>query len=403
MLHEGVPIAGSSAGAICCATIAAGISCEEALKSCKRLCDDCRLNGTSGRLKQPLITLLEELLPEDVHLTINNRKEKIHLAFTSISPYPRAEIVSEFTSKIDLIEVVCASCCVPYYFTNGPTSLCRGRKTMDGYMSFPHRLGCPKTPAEQTVCVLPFPKSKIFFIPYKSSSKSGGCISPHQTKNFHSLTKLFEMASSPPTSEEIDDLYSQGFVSCSKWLYEEMNKPETPSSPMSFKKLIRYLQPRTKTPLGRLPSACKEGGEEEWNEVSEKEKMNCQSNIRSGPLGRCIPHMGDTSEYVPTVTSLYVTDKNDSPKNITNDTLDDDFPLSDILDSDEIIDRYVDECQKWIKGGKHGHVPYYCVDGNRQSKKIGKQADDNCSDSKKTDDNCSDSKTTKLSRRNTSK
>lgn len=43
-------MAGSSAGAIVCATIASGSSMEEALQATKELAKDCRLKGTAFRL-----------------------------------------------------------------------------------------------------------------------------------------------------------------------------------------------------------------------------------------------------------------------------------------------------------------------------------------------------------------
>uniref|UniRef100_A0A2P2MT77 Patatin n=1 Tax=Rhizophora mucronata TaxID=61149 RepID=A0A2P2MT77_RHIMU len=72
-IKEMTPLAGSSAGAIVCAVIASGASMEEALKATKILADNCRLKGTAFRLGAVLRDVLENFLPDNIHIRSNGR------------------------------------------------------------------------------------------------------------------------------------------------------------------------------------------------------------------------------------------------------------------------------------------------------------------------------------------
>lgn len=125
--------------------------------------------STSRRNNEDLKTLLhrvlDEVLPKDAHLRLNNRPGPVTVGVTQLALSPlfiRPQAIQTFTSREDLVECLLASCCVPFWFTPGPFVSCRGTPAIDGYFSVPrHRFGCPYVPSQRTVLVSPFPASAI--------------------------------------------------------------------------------------------------------------------------------------------------------------------------------------------------------------------------------------------------
>ncbi|XP_019173620.1 PREDICTED: uncharacterized protein LOC109169221 isoform X2 [Ipomoea nil] len=109
-IKDTTPLAGSSAGAIVCATIASGSSMQEALQANKKLAKDCRLRGTAFRLGAVLRDTLIETLPDDIHIRCNGR---VRIAVTEILWRPRGLLVDQFDSKEDLINAVITSSFIP--------------------------------------------------------------------------------------------------------------------------------------------------------------------------------------------------------------------------------------------------------------------------------------------------
>ncbi|KAI5448537.1 hypothetical protein KIW84_015812 [Lathyrus oleraceus] len=109
-IKETTPLAGSSAGAIVCAVIASGASMEEALRATKVLAEDCRSRGTAFRLGAVLRDILQEFLPDDIHIRSNGR---IRVAVTQLLWRPRGLLVDQFDSKEDLINAVFTSSFIP--------------------------------------------------------------------------------------------------------------------------------------------------------------------------------------------------------------------------------------------------------------------------------------------------
>ena len=151
--------------------------------ACLALADDCRTGGTIGRLGHVLRDFLEENLPRDAH---ELARGKVHVAVTPLaaaevaavaptrqarissekllsslaeqtasaatgrsppssppaspaSPFknpfalsPRALLVSDFTSREDLIEALLSSCHIPFWMTGKPTTRFRGGRAVDG-------------------------------------------------------------------------------------------------------------------------------------------------------------------------------------------------------------------------------------------------------------------------------
>ncbi|KAJ0010878.1 hypothetical protein Pint_32946 [Pistacia integerrima] len=126
---ETTPLAGSSAGAIVCATIASGASMQEALNATKILAEDCRARGTAFRLGAVLRDVLNNFLPDDAHTR------------------PRGLLVDQFDSKEDLINVVFTSSFIPGYLAPSPATMFRNRVCIDGGLT----LFMPPTSATKTV------------------------------------------------------------------------------------------------------------------------------------------------------------------------------------------------------------------------------------------------------------
>jgi hypothetical protein len=87
-LQEKTPLAGSSAGAIVSAALGAGVTPLEALQMTKDLADDCRKNGTAGRLGvsgshlKPVVFSLKA--------SVSTLRVFQALTFICISPYQAA-------------------------------------------------------------------------------------------------------------------------------------------------------------------------------------------------------------------------------------------------------------------------------------------------------------------------
>lgn len=175
------PLAGASAGSLIAACVGTGLGREEVEAACLALADDCRTGGTFGRLGHVLRDFLEENLPRDAHELARGR---VHVAVTPLaaaevaavaptrqarvssekllhslaeqaasaatngrapppaspsSPFknpfalsPRALLVSDFTSREDLIEALLSSCHIPFWMTGKPTTRFRGGRAVDG-------------------------------------------------------------------------------------------------------------------------------------------------------------------------------------------------------------------------------------------------------------------------------
>jgi hypothetical protein len=65
---------------------------------------------------------LQEMLPDDAHTRI---------AYTVVNPLPVGTVVTEFTSKDDIIECLLGSCYVPFWFNGSATTRVRGEVVVD--------------------------------------------------------------------------------------------------------------------------------------------------------------------------------------------------------------------------------------------------------------------------------
>lgn len=67
MPADSTPLAGASAGSLITACHHSGLSVDEVTNACLLLADDCRRQGTRGRLGTVLSKFLHSVLPENAH------------------------------------------------------------------------------------------------------------------------------------------------------------------------------------------------------------------------------------------------------------------------------------------------------------------------------------------------
>ncbi|KAK6121030.1 hypothetical protein DH2020_045220 [Rehmannia glutinosa] len=205
-IKDSTPLAGSSAGAIVCAVIASGASMEDALKATKILAEDCRLRGTAFRLGAVLRDVLNEFLPDDVHIRSNGR---VRVAVTEILWRPRGLLVDQFDSKEDLINAVFTSSFIPGYLAPRPATMFRNRLCIDGGLT----LFMPPTSAAQTVRVCAFPVGRLGW--------QGIGISPDcNPENRASTRELFNWALEPAADATLDELFALGYLDAAVWAEE---------------------------------------------------------------------------------------------------------------------------------------------------------------------------------------
>lgn len=202
-IKDDTPLAGSSAGAIVCAVIASGSTMEEALVATKVLAEDCRLRGTAFRLGAVLREVLENFLPDDVHIRSNGR---VRVAVTQILWKPIGLLVDQFDSKEDLINAVVTSSFIPGYLAPRPATMFRNRLCIDGGLT----LFMPPTSASKTVRVCAFPTSRL--------GLQGIGISPDcNPKNRASPRQLFNWALEPAEDSILDKLFELGYLDAAVW------------------------------------------------------------------------------------------------------------------------------------------------------------------------------------------
>ncbi|CAK8530227.1 unnamed protein product [Lathyrus sativus] len=219
-IKETTPLAGSSAGAIVCAVIASGASMEEALSATKVLAEDCRSRGTAFRLGAVLRDILQEFLPDDIHIRSNGR---IRVAVTQLLWRPRGLLVDQFDSKEDLINAVFTSSFIPGYLAPKLATMFRNRLCIDGGLT----LFMPPTSAAQTVRVCAFPAGLI--------GLEGIGISPDcNPENASSPRQLFNWALEPAEDVMLDRLFELGYLDAAVWAKENpveiIVQDDTPAS-----------------------------------------------------------------------------------------------------------------------------------------------------------------------------
>ena len=157
LLQPSTPIGGSSAGAIVAAAVACGASEDQVLHGLNALLADYKAGSS---LNQALRRQLEAIMPEDAHEVA--QRHGLTVGYLEVLPRPGRRLVSEWMSKQDLIDTVCASCNWPLFFSRWPLVWCRGGLCLDGFFSVDRaRFGCPPLECERQVAISALPRVSI--------------------------------------------------------------------------------------------------------------------------------------------------------------------------------------------------------------------------------------------------
>jgi hypothetical protein len=203
-------LAGSSGGALAAATTALNIDPYESVASCCRIASRCRDAGTFRTLGVTLREELQDMLPDDAAAVLDRRPGSTQIAFLELLPeFATPRLVTSFSSKQDLQEVLMASCGIPFYLTGSPAQPVRGAWGVDGFLAVPRsRFGCPETGASDLeIVVMPFDPQAVGFSPNSVTSgyltgRRSVVISPALlgARWPFSLPQLFQLALGPPLS-----------------------------------------------------------------------------------------------------------------------------------------------------------------------------------------------------------
>ncbi|KAH0487166.1 MAG: hypothetical protein KVP17_003608 [Porospora cf. gigantea B] len=240
VLTDEVPIAGASAGALC--TVLAGCGLELASVGMYAIYEverNIEKLGAAGRLIDVLRNQFMDIIEDEHIAAYNDRPAPATVSYTSILPYPRGRFVSRFKNEEDLLDCLCASCNIPFYFASWPTVRCRGRAAVDGYFAVPRKyFGCPPTGAAKDIFVLPFPATRV-----KLKHAVGDAISPDLSKCDQSLTqqevddfRAYLSRKPCPTHEQLKELLQRPH-------HESAHCEDGDQFPGSSSRIMNYLAP----------------------------------------------------------------------------------------------------------------------------------------------------------------
>lgn len=157
LIKQSSPVGGSSAGSIVAAALACGVPERDVLAALQELLVEVRAGvGLNPALRKQL----DLLLTED---SVQRAQEHgLVMCYVEVLPLPRRRIVTEWSSKQDLIDCICASCNWPLFFSRWPLVWCRGALCADGFFAVSRsRFGCPPLPAERVVAITALPKVEL--------------------------------------------------------------------------------------------------------------------------------------------------------------------------------------------------------------------------------------------------
>ena len=156
-------LAGSSGGALAAAMTAVQLDADLSLSGCVTVAKECAARGTRGTLRTALEQVLRDSVPAHAAALLNSRETPCTVAYAEVSPRFRSRFVDSFESKEDLIEVLGASCNIPFYFNGNRLAVpVRGALAIDGFfaMNF-SRVGAPSTSCLTELVVCPFRPSLV--------------------------------------------------------------------------------------------------------------------------------------------------------------------------------------------------------------------------------------------------
>lgn len=230
VLTPETPIAGSSAGAIACASHASRVPSTNVLEATIAISDRCeQMGGARGNLLPLLKEKLDELLTDERFEDAQSRPGVTGIAYRELFPRSRNILQTEFATRRELVSSVCHSSMFPFFTANFPflldTSQGFPRLVVDGYFTVPReRFGCPdfimaNIDVDRTVTVTCFPKEKIGL----DDSLHEDCICP-QTEGDSQLGRLFRIATQPTSRNELTSVYEEGWRDAERWIAEEQKR-----------------------------------------------------------------------------------------------------------------------------------------------------------------------------------
>jgi hypothetical protein len=247
-------LAGSSGGALAAVTSALLCHIEKnsmplnPLEASVYVAQQCRDFGGRGTLRTALDTVLEKLLPEDVHNLLNDRHAPVQISFTTLGKsttdqtnFITPHFITKFQNKQDVIDCLRASCNIPFYFNGNNVFVpVRGMKAIDGFFSVDfRRFGCPNTFAtHRELIICPYKQSLVNIKPDISRPLDSQCeydiISPSLLDEKYwpfSFKQVLQMSFTAPESrinpeQPISDeelcniyqiIYEAGYESARRW------------------------------------------------------------------------------------------------------------------------------------------------------------------------------------------
>jgi hypothetical protein len=275
-LHDQVPVAGSSAGAIATMSVGCGIEPERVLEATIAISDTClELGGARGRLLPLLNQQMELLVDEQAFAQLQARPAPIGLAYTQVFPKRRSYLQTRFENRDDLFRATSFSCMFPFFSTNYPCILDYSesqsnkqeglfnsipRVMVDGFFSVPRdRFGCPDFDlllerggggdererleqvllpdadivVDRTVAICCFPQSVMGITAFETHD----CISPEiedvdlldaassmsgaTAQEENEMARLFRLATQSSSRKELTQVYEDGRRDAEKWCRQE--------------------------------------------------------------------------------------------------------------------------------------------------------------------------------------
>lgn len=227
LLTQKTPLGGSSAGSIVATALACGIAEETVLAGLAQLVEHVR---GGMRLNKALRSVLRELCPEDAHEVA--AEHGLTVCYLSIFPWPSAQLVTEWESKEDLIDTVCASCNWPLFFSRWPFVWCRGNLALDGFLALPRRrFGCPPlqpSPA-RTIALTCLPKVSLEEFAERDTIQpgAGSYDLPYEASSW------FEWALKPADDQTLEEMAALGRAHAAQWVEREAAEARSSVSEVS--------------------------------------------------------------------------------------------------------------------------------------------------------------------------
>ncbi|KAJ1454511.1 hypothetical protein M885DRAFT_521793 [Pelagophyceae sp. CCMP2097] len=167
LLSDATPLQGASGGALAACVAAANLPVADALEASIEIAERCNAKGGGfWNLGPVLRAVLDgsvgcDIIGAETHRVLTDRASPANVSYTAIgaSPFLNKRTAAHFSSRQDLVDVLCASCHIPLYSGLNPVVSVRGELALDGFYSGPaSNLGMQPTSAVRTVRISPFRK-----------------------------------------------------------------------------------------------------------------------------------------------------------------------------------------------------------------------------------------------------